>query len=218
LNVGSFATAPARSKTRIGVHVHRQPHIGVPHQAQSDLHRRVLLALSMSRIVQHVKSAVREGNTESRQLVMDDMFPIRSTGDMRPWFTSRPCELTKRSHISHCVYDSTWEASEAHWLEHPDTADVVSAWVRNDHLGFEIRYVYAGGVAKYRPDFLIRLSNRKTLVLEVKGKNTPRDVAKREALQEWVDAVNADGRFGQWCRDVSFSPGDVVDILRRHGK
>jgi len=44
--------------------------------AQSDLHRRVLLALSMSRIVQHVKSAVRESNTESRQLVLDENRPI----------------------------------------------------------------------------------------------------------------------------------------------
>ena len=29
-----------------------------------------------------------------------------STADTRPWFTSRPCEPTKKSHISHCVYDA----------------------------------------------------------------------------------------------------------------
>jgi type III restriction enzyme len=183
--------------------------------AQSDLHRRVLLALSMSRIVQHVKRAVREGNTESRQLVLDENWPIRSTGDMRPWYTSRPCEPTKRSHISHCVYDGTWEANEAHWLDHKDTADLVAAWAKNEHLGFEIRYIYAGGVSKYRPDFLIRLHDGRVLVLEVKGEDSPRDKAKREALDEWVKAVNADGRFGQWCWGVSFSPGDVLDILQR---
>jgi type III restriction enzyme len=185
---------------------------------RSDLHRRVLLALSMSRIVQHLKTAIDEGNTASRQHVLDENWPVRSTSDMRAWFTSRPCEPTKRSHISHCVYDSTWEAAEAHWLDHSDTAQTVSAWAKNDHLGFEIRYIFEGGVAKYRPDFLIRLKSGRTLVLEVKGKNTPRDHAKRDALREWVDAVNADGRFGQWCHDVSFSASDILDVLARHAR
>jgi type III restriction enzyme len=184
--------------------------------AQSDVHRRVLLALSMSRIVQHLKTAIRDGNTESRQLVLDEASPVRSTGDMREWFTSRPCEPTKRSHISHCVYDSTWEAAEAHWLDNADTADMVSAWARNDHLNFEIRYIFAGGVSKFRPDFLVRLRDGRVLVLEVKGQDTERDKAKRAALAEWVDAVNDDGRFGRWCWDVSRSPGDVLDILKRH--
>lgn len=181
--------------------------------AQSDLHRRVLLALSMQRIVQHVRAAVREGNTERRSLVLDEASPIRSTGDMRPWHTSRPSEPTKRSHINRCVYDSAWEASEAHWLDHRSTENTVAAWARNDHLGFEVRYLYAGGIAKFRPDFLVRLKNNVTLVLEVKGQDTPRDRAKREAISEWVQAVNADGGFGRWAFECSFSPGDVLDIL-----
>jgi type III restriction enzyme len=136
---------------------------------------------------------------------------------MRPWFTSRPCQPTTRSHISHCVYDSTWESAEAFWLDHDSADKTVIAWAKNDHLGFDVRYVFEGGVSKYWPDFLIRLRNGKTLVLEVKGKNRPRDIAKRAAMRDWVEAVNADGRFGQWCCDVSFTPGDVIDILARHG-
>lgn len=184
--------------------------------AQSDLHRRVLLALSMPRIVQHMTAAIRAGNTESRALVLDEAWPIRCTGDMRPWFTSRPAGLTIRSHINRCVYDSTWEASEAYWLDHDDTKDMVSAWARNDHLGFEVRYLYAGGVAKFRPDFLVRLTNRITLILEVKGQDSARDRAKRAAMAEWVGAVNSDGRFGRWAFACSFSPSDVLDILHGH--
>lgn len=184
--------------------------------AQSDVHKRVLLALSMSKIVQHLKIAIRAGNTESRRLVLDEGRPIRSTGDMRPWYTSRPCEPTRRSHISHCVHDGTWEAFEAHWLDHRETEQIVSAWAKNDHLGFEISYVFQGGVAKYRPDYLIRYHDGRVLVLEVKGRMTPRDVAKRAAMSEWVAAVNADGRFGQWCNDVSESPSDFLDILAKH--
>lgn len=184
--------------------------------SQEPLRRRVLLAMSMSKIDQHLKTAIRAENTQSRQLVLDDVRPIRATGDMRPWYTSKPSQPTNRSHISHCVYDSTWESVEAFWLDHDTTRELVTAWAKNDHLGFEVRYVYAGGVSKYRPDFLIRLINGKTLVLEVKGRNTERDKVKRAAMREWVDAVNADGRFGVWCCDVSFNPGDVLDVLTRH--
>lgn len=118
--------------------------------AQSDLHRRVLLSPSMSRIVQHVRGAIVSSCTESRALVLDDR-PIRSTGDMRPWHTSRRSEATRRSHIHRCVYDSTWEASEAHTLDHEDQEDVVAAWARNDHLGFEVRYLQAAASPSFAP-------------------------------------------------------------------
>ena len=63
-------------------------------------------------------------------------------------------------------------------------------WVKNDHFGFEIIYVFDGMMRKYYPDFLIRLSNGKMLVLETKGQETSRDIEKRKALAEWIDAVN----------------------------
>lgn len=184
--------------------------------SQDPMRRRVLMALSMSRIVQHMKGTIRRENTESQEIVLDEMFPTRSTGNMRPWSTSRPNHPTMRSHISHVVYDSTWEMTEAYWLDHDQSQDSIVSWVKNDHLGFDVRYVFAGGVSKYRPDFLIRLKNDVMLVLEVKGQNTERDRIKREALREWIEAVNADGRFGRWACDVSYQPGDVLDIVRRH--
>src|SRR5207244_333178 len=63
-----------------------------------------------------------------------------------------------------CVFDSSWEASEEFRLEQ---SPKVEAWVKNDHLAFEILYLFNGVVRKYRPDFLIRLANGVTLVLEV---------------------------------------------------
>ena len=132
---------------------------------------------------------------------------------MRPWYTGKPCEVTKRSHISHCVYDSTWEATEAFELER---SKHVAAWVKNDHLGYEIMYVYKGVVKKYRPDFLIRLTTGKMLVLEVKGQDTQQNKTKREFLAEWINAVNGHGGFGQWASDVSFEPADISGILAKH--
>ena len=100
--------------------------------------------------------------------------------------------------------DSTWEASEAFHLDH---SPHVTAWVKNEHLGFEVHYVFQGTVKKYRPDYLIRLASGAMLVLEVKGRDTAQDRTKREFLAEWIEAVNEHGGFGEWVAEVSFSPG-----------
>ena len=104
------------------------------------------------------------------------------------------------------------EATEAFELERNKN---VAAWVKNDHLGFEVMYVYKGVVRKYRPDFLIRLTSSKVLVLEVKGRDTQQDETKRRFLDEWVRAVNEHGGFGQWAWRVSRDPADIEGILRK---
>jgi len=180
---------------------------------EDDLKRRLVITLNMSKVVNHIGQAIRFGNTEKREIVFDRDHPIRSTGDMGTWYTGRPCERTLRSHINFCVFDSTWEASDAFEL---DRNIHVSAWVKNDHLGFEIPYVFQGIVKKYRPDFLIRLTNGRYLVLETKGKETDQDKTKREFLKEWVLAVNERGGFGTWSSDVAYHPGDVADILKKN--
>jgi hypothetical protein len=48
------------------------------------------------------------------------------------------------------VFDSTWEASEAYELDH---SEHVAAWVKNDHLGFEILYTFDGIVRNTGPTF-----------------------------------------------------------------
>jgi type III restriction enzyme len=181
--------------------------------SQDELRRRILLTLNMTKIVQHIWEAIRQENTDQLVPVFDNQFPIRSTGDMRTWYTGKPCERAKRSHINFAVYDSTWEASEAFILDHDENVD---AWVKNDHLGFEILYVFKGVVKKYRPDFIIRLKSGKMLVLEVKGQDTQQDQSKRSFLDEWCKAVNAQGGFGVWEWDVSFGPEDLKGILEKH--
>jgi type III restriction enzyme len=147
------------------------------------LRRRLLLTLNMNKIVRHVWEEIRFENTEAITPVFDGEHPIRSTGEMLPWYTGRPWEYTERSHVNRCVFDSAWEASEAFAL---DRHENVVAWVKNDHLGFEISYVFDGVVRKYRPDFLIRLRGGTMLVLEVKGQDSAQNQAKRRFLDEWV--------------------------------
>jgi type III restriction enzyme len=180
---------------------------------RDDLRQRLIITLNMTKVVQHIWEAIRFENTEKLEPVFDRDRPIRSTGDMGAWYTGKPCEHTKRSHINFCVYDSTWEASESFELDHNPQ---VEAWVKNDHLGFEVLYVYRGVVRKYRPDFIIRLKTGSHLVLETKGQDTEQDQTKRRFLDEWVKAVNQHGGFGSWSWDVSKNPGDIKDILARH--
>ena len=175
-----------------------------------DLKRRLTLALNMTKIVRHLWQAIRFENAEKLVPVFDRDHPIRSTGDMARWYTAKPCERTARSHINHCVFDSAWEATEAHAL---DSSKWVRSWAKNDHLGFEVVYIHAGVVRKYWPDFLICLANGAMLVLEVKGQEREEDRTKRRYLQDWCRAVNEHGGFGQWHCAVSRRPGDVQDIL-----
>ena len=178
--------------------------------AQDGLKRRLLLTLNMTKLVRHIWQAIRFENVARLTPVFDRDHPIRATGDMATWHTAKPCERTQRSHINFCVYDSAWEASEAYALER---SELVDAWVKNDHLGFELFYVHGGVVHKYRPDFLIRLKSGSMLVLEVKGREREQEQTKRRFLQEWVEAVNAHGGFGRWAWGVAKRPGEVQDIL-----
>jgi type III restriction enzyme len=180
---------------------------------QDGLQRRLIITLNMTKVVQHIWEAIRFENAEKLEPVFDRERPIRSTGDMGTWYTGKPCERNNRSHINFSVYDSAWEASEAFELDR--NADV-AAWVKNDHLNFEILYVYRGVVRKYRPDFLVRFKSGNFLVLETKGKDSEQDRRKREFLGEWVNAVNTHGGFGQWSYDVSLNPGDIKDVLAKH--
>jgi type III restriction enzyme len=177
---------------------------------QDDAKRRILITLNMNKVVQHIWETIRFENTEAIEPIFDRDHPIRSTGNMQTWYTGKPCEYTQKSHINLCVFDSTWEASEAFEL---DRNPNVEAWVKNEHLGFNNHYIFQGVVQKYWPDFIIRLKTGDLLVLETKGQDTQRDKTKREFLNEWVQAVNAHGGFGTWKWAVSKNPADLRMII-----
>ena len=69
---------------------------------QDDLRRRLTITLNMTKVVQHIWESIRFENTERLELVFDPERPIRSTTDMAPWYTGKPCEYTAHSHINMC--------------------------------------------------------------------------------------------------------------------
>ena len=182
---------------------------------QDALRKRILFSLHIDLITQHLMKHVVEQNTLTLEPVFDGERPIGSTRDMRTWYTTRITEPTQRCQISHIVVDSGWEKYAANVVE---SNAKVAAWVKNDHLGFGILYLWKGSKRKYIPDFLIRYTFGKTLVLEIKGEDSPQDQAKRAALHQWVQAVNAQGGFGTWAWDVVVgTAAGMQDVVDRHG-
>lgn len=177
---------------------------------QEPMRRRILIAMNMDLLVGHVSRFIQLQNIEKLSPCFDQEFPIGSTGFMRTWFTTRHCEAVKKSQISHVVYDSVWEKAAADFCE---TSPEVIAWAKNDHLNFKVRYLYRGSGRNFIPDYLIRLKNGKTLVLEIKGQDSEQNRAKRAAMFTWMQAVNEHGGFGRWCFDVVFEPAKIRDVV-----
>lgn len=181
---------------------------------QEPLRKRILFSLHIDQITQHLLKYALEQNTLKLEPVFDGERPIGSTRDMRTWYTTRIAEPTKKSQISHIVVDSGWEKYAANVVEQHDA---VAAWAKNDHLGFSVLYLWNGSKRKYIPDFFIRLASGKTLILEIKGQDSDQDKAKREALKQWVEAVNEHGGFGTWAWDVVVGDAaGIQDVITKH--
>lgn len=179
---------------------------------QDERARRLIITLNMTKVVQHVFNAVQFENSVRLEPVFDQSRPIRSTADMVTWYTSKPCYVADRSHINFCVLDSTWESSEAFELDRNPSVD---GWVKNDHLGFEILYIFRGRVRKYRPDYIVRLNSGDMVVLETKGQPNQESETKRRALDLWIKAVNSHGGFGRWSAALATKPSQIKDIFIR---
>ncbi len=189
--------------------------INVVDVSDDELRTRMTLLFNMQKIVSHVCKSITDSNIEKRCIHLNPNKSIKSTSDMRPWYTKKPAEYTTKSHINLAVYDSGWEIGAGQELER--NKNVVS-WVKNDHIGFVIRYLYNGILHDYYPDFLIRLKNNVTLVLEIKGIDDNQNKEKRRYLEEWIDVVNEDGNYGTWTWDVAFHPSEVRGIIDKHNK
>ncbi len=182
---------------------------------QDPLRRRILIGVNMTRIVQHFWAQIRDRNSDHLEPVFDPERPIRSTGDMGIWYTGKPVGPARRCHINHCVYDGTFEPVVAAAL---DRNPQVEAWVKNDHLGFEVSYVHRGVVRRYLPDFLIKLTGGTTLVLEVKGEPKEIDDSKWTYMRDWIKAINTHGGFGRWAFEILTDANDLPRLIATHAQ
>ena len=135
-----------------------------------------------------------------------------STGDVDFYTKRKPYQVNK-SHINAVVPDTNLERKAARHLDkHPK----VLAFAKNEGMGFGIPYLYNGQVHDYLPDFLVRLPSTDEeliLILETKLFPDPRKEIKKAAAERWVDAVNADRRYGRWHYRMVEDAAEIGDII-----
>lgn len=136
-----------------------------------------------------------------------------STKDV-DFYTRREPYSVIKSHINAVVPDTRKLEQSAAWRldKHPK----VFSFAKNENMGFGIPYLHNGESHNYMPDFLVRLDDEKDknryLILETKGYDELKDV-KQQAAKRWVEAVNADGKYGQWSYAMVSKAEEINDIL-----
>lgn len=158
-----------------------------------------------TQIVAILNEAIAEAGDDGSTVSLPRIERHRSHGSTKEVFfrTGREVRETVKSHISHVVVDSEWEARCASALEQ---SEVIASYARNDHLEFTIPYVDTLGMPHvHRPDYIVKLSNGLHVALEVKGMVRATDELKFAAGRRWAEAVNRWLNERRWvylvCRD-----------------
>lgn len=181
--------------------------------------------LGLERYAAELCARVRDGilpvaaRDDARLLpVLNSFQPFTSTANVNYQTTRAVVELGK-SHLNRAVVRSGWERRAIEILEDMDS---VECYAPNDRqIGLIVPYEHEGIRHNYEPDFLVKLTNGKTVMLEIKGEkgrlHDPDKVeAKNAAAKKWVAAVNNLGRWGQWDYEMCEDPAKLRGIIESH--
>jgi type III restriction enzyme len=167
-------------------------------------------------VIERLISAMRS-DTGAREVAEIPRYEANraagSTADVDFW-TSKEVREVVHCHLNYAVADTLrWEQSAAYYL---DRHRLVDAFVKNAGLYFTIPYLHNGQMHDYVPDFLARLKTEPALnlILETKGYDQLEEV-KTAAAHRWVNAVNAEGNYGQWRYEIVHKVGDIDLLLNK---
>lgn len=176
----------------------------------------IALATYRQPIIERLVDAIEPDTDMGEAAILpriDRLRPIGKSGAVQ-FRTTKTAIGTEKSHVSHVVLDSKWENEAAYHLER---SPHVLAYVKNDHLDFELFYEWRGSTHRYLPDYIVRIGagarEPVSLILEVKGLEDEQDRAKRNAAERWCKAVNNHGRFGVWAYYQTRKPGELKQLL-----
>ncbi|MGH2459119.1 MAG: restriction endonuclease, partial [Chloroflexota bacterium] len=181
--VGGASSAPDRSsgpKRRLAARHQLFPQVlryVLSYVAQKvDFHGAHPCELGLDRYVNQVVSrllnAIEPDDTQGEAPLLPILNRYKSIGTTAEvdFKTTRPCVFTQFSHLNQVAGDTgTWEQIAAFRLDQAGVSGVVKHYARNDHLGLLIPYDLNGVSYSYEPDFLVRLADGRTIVLEIKG-------------------------------------------------
>ncbi len=181
----------------------------------------VALAKYRNLIVERLLAAIEPDAEQGEPPLLprlNPQVPTSSTAGV-DFKTTKPLHPTIRSHIDQVTLDSLeWERSAAFFLETCD--EQVAFYAKNEQLGLNIPYDYQGTAHDYLPDFLVRMTDGSTLLLEIKGQRTDVVNAKDQSAMRWVSAVNQWGELGIWdffvCEDPRKLKAQLAWIAGEH--
>jgi len=135
--------------------------------------------------------------------------------------TAKPVMVTsaEKCQVEYVPADSNWEHVLASRLE---GMSEVHAYVKNQGLGFTIRYTFDTESRAYVPDFIARIEDGHgddllNLIIEVSGQFRPDKVERvATAREQWVPGVNALGRYGRWDFIEITDPWNAETAIRTH--
>ena len=166
----------------------------------------LLYQIISDKVASRIHDAITLANSDAGAVkaILDPYNRAGSTRHVR-FTTSRSSYTTDpaKSHVSHCVLDSDWEAEFCRVVEkHPR----VIAYAKNHNLGFEVPYRQGREVRRYRPDFIVLVDDGRGaedplhLIVETKGYRGE-DAKDKAATMEtyWVPGVNNLGAHGRWA-------------------
>jgi type III restriction enzyme len=183
------------------------------------------LEIYVQRIIERLLARI-EPDDESGEMplmpILNRYKPIGSTAEVE-FKTTKPCFATTMSHINQVVADTQqWEQTAAFRLEMAAKHGLVLFYAKNDHLDLLIPYEYFGGEHNYIPDYLVRMANGVTLLLEIKGQEDNQDKAKHDSARRWISAVNNWGKLGKWdlhvCRNPQILERELQYVLSSREK
>ena len=115
----------------------------------------------------------------------------------RPFMAKeQPYLVPKKCVFNRIIGDSQLERDFARFLE--ESGDVVAYAKNYLAIGFKLDYVNDDGdISNYYPDFVVKLSDKKTFIIETKGRE---DLDVRPKMH----------RLRQWCEDINRAQTDVA--------
>ena len=145
------------------------------------------------RIISLLVAAITPDDTKGETPLLPRLNRYKPIGSSESvhFKTVKPVQVTAASHLNFVACDTnSWEQAAVFQLEKLAQERVVYCYVRNDRLEFNIPYEMYNNAHVYEPDFLVRLTNGLTVIVEVKGRSYDNTDAKHQAARRWVSAVN----------------------------
>ena len=117
-----------------------------------------------------------------------DTINLRQT---RPFMTKeQPYLVPSKSVFNRIIGDSKLELDFARFLE--ESGDVLAYAKNYLAVRFKLDYVNADGdISNYYPDFFVKVSDRKTFIVETKGREDLDVPLKMQRLKQWCEDVNS---------------------------